>query len=664
MNLRPLMTAVTTALCAVTVWASTAQIRLTPDAIASVADQRSTITVTALVLTPGGSPVPDGTQVVFSSTHGTFRDEVIQTIQGRARAVLIAPGTPGTATITARSYSPAATTTCEIEFFSDRSLLSAAREYVEVFSPGTMVYSPERTILTASAPGKGVRLRYRDIEIDADDLQLMVPTMEVRAKRAELRIGKEIFEVGELYFKLAARRGTAFTRYRGPVVTGVRPLPNWIGAITEEKELYGDAEITSSGTRPLSPSSPVPDYTFLDTSESASLIQAKRVVAFPRREIQFQDAQMIVGGVKVVRLPLYKAPVYSGAQLVTDQIININDNTLAVNYPHYLSLKPGLTSLLRFRTGESYGRGLGASTGAFLDYELSWNRGDDFDGGLVVSGIARRDYSVALRQAIRFSDDTQLNAAVEVPAGKSFFGNVNLRRPFRGFDVNILGSTTRTLSGARFEQQLLSLTADTNPVRAGRLPLRVSFGVGATSSSFTSDFMSSKQQSVGLSLNGRLIQQNIDKVTNLNGDFRLTRNLQGNAKPLALRGSLLLSRQLSSVSGLQLQYDYLNDGFGSRFLGTHRLGLRANYNANGLDLGFSASRSLDVERLDYMADLSYRFSPQWRFSYQHTFSQYLGLNDFDYVPTLWYNLGGRDFGLSWSSRTRRLGIQLFGAGLR
>src|SRR6185369_3811759 len=109
----------------------------------------------------------------------------------------------------------------------------------------------------------------------------------------------------------------------------------------------------------------------------------------------------LVGGVKVLKMPLYSVSLTNGASLVTDQIIQVNDNQLAVDYPYYLSLKPGETSALRLRTGERYGRGTGVSRGIFLDYELGWNRGDEMVGGLTVSNIARQDWSIGLKQFLR-----------------------------------------------------------------------------------------------------------------------------------------------------------------------------------------------------------------------------------------------------------------------
>ena len=67
----------------------------------AVADGRSPLTVTAIVRNQNGSAVPDGTQVVFSSRLGNFRQNVVQTTDGLARVILIAGTTAGSELISA-----------------------------------------------------------------------------------------------------------------------------------------------------------------------------------------------------------------------------------------------------------------------------------------------------------------------------------------------------------------------------------------------------------------------------------------------------------------------------------------------------------------------------------------------------------------------------------
>src|SRR5688572_29335276 len=139
----------------------TATIRLSTFPSAAVADNRSTITVTAEVRDLNGRHVPNGTEVVFVANPGEFQESVVKTVDGYARAVYVAGAIPGMVKITASSYAFGATSQIELELVSDRSLLSSANEYIEVVAPQYLMYSMDLRLLGAAGPNKGVYLRYK-----------------------------------------------------------------------------------------------------------------------------------------------------------------------------------------------------------------------------------------------------------------------------------------------------------------------------------------------------------------------------------------------------------------------------------------------------------------------------------------------------------------------
>lgn len=643
-------------------YAGNAQLKLTPDTTVSVSDNRSTVTITALLYTNKGDLVPDGTQVVFEAQGATFRESVLSTVQGRARAVLIAPGTPGTVKVTASALAYGATSTCEIEYFADRSLLSSAKEYVEVYSKNAMAYSPYAKRITASSPDQGVRLRYREIQVDADDLQFDVPSYSIKAKNAHVKMGRQEFDAIDLQLKLNARRGYAVTRYMAPTLSGVKAIGPWFQAVTEMKERLGTAEVSLSGIRApeAMPSDAI--FTFTSDEDSPTLIQAKKCIVFPRREVQFQDAELMAGGAKVMKLPLYRVSMTSAAS-DTYSILNVKDNKLAINYPYYVTLKPGQTSLFRFRTGESYGRGSGASNRISLDYELAWNQGDGMEGGLSFQGIARKDWGISFRQYIRFKDDTTLNANIELPSNKSLFGAVSMSKQFKGFAVSMFGSANRALRGTPFDTQTTSLTGESDPIKLGNLPLRFYYGLTASYDHSKSGLFERTNRNAGLRLRTQLTQQNLDRNTNLNASFTVTRNLAGGFQPFTYVGSATLSRQINSKASVFLTYDYLNDGFNSSLIGKHRLTLTGSYQDGRSSVNLYASRSLDLRRINYFADLAYSLGKRWGLAYSHTFSEYLNDRSLEMNPMLTYDLGQRQIGLVWSNRTKRFGIQILGGSL-
>lgn len=644
--------------------AETASIRLTSFPDLSVADARSTVTISLEVLTSSGRPVPDGTQVLLSTDKGTFKTQIVTTLQGRAQAVLVAPSTPGTAKIVAISQAPSGTATMEFEFLSDRSLLSSARDYVEIVAPGYMMFSLQNRVVEAAGPKQAVYLRYHDIEIDAEDLQLDIPNYVVRARKAHVKMGKMDQEFGDLYLKLNTRKGYGTTTYPQKVTTSYKPFGNWLIGVQETKERYAMGEITASGMK--TPSIFVPDsqFEFQDITEAASLVSAKKAIVFPSRVVQFQRAEVVVGGVKVLKMPLFEVPLNgSSTGMVTDQIVNVNDNQVAINYPMYLTLKPGETSLLRFRTGQSYGRGVNSGGGAYLDYEMNWDRGNNMQGGLLVSGLARKDWAIGAHQYLRFSDDSSLNAQVQMPGSRSIFGSVGWNKQFRGYALNLAGTANQAVKGERFSSQDLSLSLDRDPIKMG--PTRLIYGLTASDSRSSSKYATQRQSGAGFHIETQLVPKALDKRTTLNGSLGFVQ-LFGGASGQGGRtvsANLSLASTLSRSTSVVLSYDFLDDGFNSRLLGRQRMTLQANYDAGRMNMSFYGSKSLDFDRLNYFADISYRLTGLWKLSYSHTFDRYLEDESLDYNAMISYRIGFREVGLTWSNRTKRFGIQLFGASL-
>ncbi len=628
----------------------------------TVADARSTVTVTADVRDSGGRTVPDGMPVVFATTLGSFRQPLVSTVGGVARGILVSGGLPGTAHITVTCSAYNATSTSDIEFLSDRSLLSSANEYVEIVSPTYLMMSMNSKVIAAADPNKGAHLRYRDITVDADDLQLDAQSNEVRARKARVKIGKQpTREFEEVFLALSSRRGYGTTTFIADVYELV-PRGQFFAIKTEKRDRFGYVEIRSSGIKPMV-QAPSPDtFEIKDISDSRSLVSAKRAVVFPRKEVQFQKAELLVDGQKVFKFPLFDVSLIGATPILTDQIVNVNDNRVEVNYPHYLTLKPGQTSLLRFRTGESYGRGSSAMGGTFLDYELNWNRGDQMDGGLTFSGLARKDYDVRLHQSLRLDDKTNVFAQLDTPALASLYGSAGINRQMNGYQLSFNGNSTRSLQGIPYNSQQVTLSAEKDPIKVGKLPVQMFFGVIASSNSTESQFLNSNQSSVGLQLRNQLTPRVLDKSTTLNAQFTVNDMVGHNTqRGLTLQGSAYLSRRLGLRSSVQMNYDYTQDSYSSALLGHHRLTMIGNYAGPRLGLNLMASRSLDAERLDYQADLHYRLSNIWRLTYRHTFDRFGESSFLDYNAMLTYRYGLRDIGLTWSHTTGRFGFQVLGA---
>ena len=129
-------------LCLCACWANGA-IRLSVYPAAAVADGASQILVVAEVRTSQGKPAPDGTQVAFTTTLGAFREPVVATEGGAARATLIASQTPGTATITATAIGLGVVGETQALFVATQDELRSATDYVQVLGTEYLAYANE-----------------------------------------------------------------------------------------------------------------------------------------------------------------------------------------------------------------------------------------------------------------------------------------------------------------------------------------------------------------------------------------------------------------------------------------------------------------------------------------------------------------------------------------
>ena len=629
-----------------------------------VADGRTPITITAVIRDRHGALVPNGTQVVFDSTLGTFRENVVTTENGYARATLLASSIPGVARIRASVLRYNAASNVEFEFVTDRAVLDSARDFIEVTAPKKLVYSVDDRIIEATGTGDGdeVVVSYRDIEIRASDLQLRVLTYEVKARNAKLKIGDKEYLFDQLIFKLNTRRGLGIGRFEVPVA-----IPHSAGLLTvptfENKVRTGIVNVSSaSGIEPVAEQPDMRQFAYQTIIDSISTVEAKKAVAYPRKEVQFHQSNVKVQGISVMKLPLFQVGTQTASPLITEQFINVSNNQLAINYPYYLSLKPGETSLLRFRYGNRFGAGLGAAGGAYVDYELKWNRGDEMEGGLTFNGINRNDWGVTLRQYYQADPTTTLTAQLDFPAHKSMFGNFNANKLFNGFQANLNASHGRSLAGGdtEFQTQQYSAIIEKDPIKIRSIG-NLFLGLSANSNSISSGDYSNEQQGVGLQARFASRGFRLDRSTTGSFSYRLAqlsgRNVRNGVSHFATAS---LTSSISPNFTIMTTYDYMDDGFNSELLGRHRLTGEAFLTTGPVGFRGFVSKTLDLERLNASASFDYTFSQTWRFYYNFYLDRYLEDSFMDQTFVLGYRLGFREIGISYSMRTKRIGLELLG----
>jgi hypothetical protein len=641
--------------------ANDGSVRLNVFPTVALADGRSPVTVTAEVRSGSGAIVPDGTQVVFSSSLGSFRESVVTTTNGIARATLVASPVAGAARITASVLAYNASGVAEAEFVADRSLLSSALEYVEVVAADYLVYSTETRILGAASPDQGATLRYREIEITADDLQLNVPAYELRARNATLRIGRNPpRQFRQLYLKLNQRSGYGVTMVEVPA-----PAPSEDETPSPPAPVRERLMLVKMGRTGIEPATSPPGeqtFQFADLSDAMTFVSARKVLVYPAREIQFHRADVLVGGAKVMSMPLFQISTATAAPLGADQFVNITNNQLAIDYPYYLSLRPGETTLLRLRSGSRYSSGIGAASGTFLDYEMRWNRGDAMEGGLTVAGIGRSDWGVGVRQYLRLGDRTSATGQVDLPANRSVLASAGMSHQFDGLQANFNANFSRNLRGARLQTEQYYLVLEKDPMKLGALPMRLFYGLSASQSHIATRSFSSYDQSYGLRTRLQVDPMALGSGASLNVGATASRLFGSRARRgFALGATAALSTVLGRGGSGVFTYEFQDDGFSSALVGKHRVSAQTYFALGRTSISFYGGRSLDSDRLNLLGTASWRMSDLWRFSYAYSLDRFAGTDFTDAALVLGYRVGGREVGLSYSSRTRRIGIEFLGA---
>ncbi len=639
-------------------------IELTSFPSISVSDGRTPVTISALVRDRSGNLVPNGTQVIFESTLGSFRESVVTTENGLARATLIAPSVPGIAQVRATAVRFAARQVLELEFVADKSLLDSAKEFIEVTASKTLLYSIQHKTIEASGSERGVSVRYRDIVIKADDVQIHVPSYRIKARNAEVTWAGKVMEVQELVMKLNVRRGIGMAVYQ---VEGTRVVQSgpFIVPVPTKRDRLGPVELSSQGLKPFDQRLERSEFAFEDISASLSSVEAKKAVAFPQRDIYFYRSNVKVSGSSVMKVPLFQLNSNSAQPIVTDQFVNVTSTQLNVNYPYFLSLKPGETSLVRLRYGSRFGSGVGASQGLLLDYEYKWNKGDDMDGGVTFYGMNKSDWGASIRQFVQAGTRTSIAGQVDFPAHKSVNANFSVNQGFDGYSANLsmnMGQSFGSISSG-YRSQQVNFIVEKDPTPLGKLPVQLFVGVNAMASRFAGGSLDRSQTAYGFQsrLASRPIR--IDDFNTITGSYRINQLFGSGARQsLAHFGNVGLSSTLGPNLGLFTSYTYTDDGFNSLALGRHQLGTEAYWNSSALSLRGYMSKSMDVNRLSAGANARWAVSDLWRLYYNYTLDRYFDGSFMDQNIILGYRLGVREIGLSYSQRTKRIGIEVLGVG--
>lgn len=462
-------------------------IRLEPDRRQILADGKSTATLTARVYDSHGAPVGDNTLVRFATTAGRLESDTVRTQNGIARVVLIAAALPASATVTA-NVDGAAPANVVIAFGSDPDAAYSGNDWIRLTGSQYVGYIADFGIIHAIGKNNGARLRYRGVEIRADELQYNVRENRVRARgNVVLRgAGSGGGEQGRVYsslrydlltFEGIAERdqdgrpmavtlaGPLFGEQTTPAATtapAVETAPASVApANAAPAAKNGDTAAatatakvaTTPAAAAASPSTAqlaqlLPDAFQLEEVAGARLtIVARAIDLEPNQKLQFRRATFYLDGTKTLSLPFHVMAL-GQETLFSDEVVGYGPGGITFDFPLYYDVRPSAIGTLHLRRGERFGGSAYATRpGWTLDIEHAYNAGTGkraADGTLAFSGLTRRDWNARWSHSQNLDGATRGQVYLDVPAGNGFFGNALVTRQFSGFRLNLSVSGSRT----------------------------------------------------------------------------------------------------------------------------------------------------------------------------------------------------------------------------
>lgn len=672
-------------------------IRLQAFPYEAVANGRSTINISLEVRRNDGTNVPDGTQVLLTTSLGTFRESIVRTSGGRAQAVLISGSVAGKAKITASELTNQSNPSIlEVRFVSSRDQLASANDFVEIIVPAGFEYQFRTRTLTGSDPKKKIRVTHRNTEFTCDEVQYLQLANELRAKNVIYPIKGKPVKFSEFFLNLQTGRGNGITTIEDregavfPAYSGTYfyPLTGNLDdglRFARTRPRLAIVEFDSEKLTPIKEPLPQDFFDFRKTRfggikvfkddeireddrdyESITLT-AKRMSVVRNQDIQFEDVKVkqVDTTVWSQKLMSLSTGGFQGDYPMQDWF-SVTNNQIGVNYPYFLDLSRRTTSNIRFRTGQNFGTGLSVNRGVFFDYETRWNRRDESGGSFVYSAVGRDDYNLSLRQIERINDSLLANFSIDSPQLDSLFGVATLTNTQRDYQFNLTTSTNRRLKGPKADTQDYFVVAERNPSRIKGTTLQTFLGLNAGYRESVFDTATDPIKTVNQTVSGQLRvisdQVRLNSKTSLLGGATISQPIVGSTNFVQISSNLTLSQGLSNNASTTWMYEFAQDGQTEQAIGFHRLSNQFNVYTGKFSLNSFAQKSLGVDRLLLTANAGYDFGGLWKTTLNYTYNR-LAENVFvDYNLILAYrpNLKSPYLGLAYSRETDRIGFVYLG----
>lgn len=639
-TLRPLVTAFLVLACALSLGAVPERysMRLTAHPQSIVADSHSSTTISAEVRSPTGGAVPDGTVVEFTSSLGIIEGRA-RTIAGVARVRLESAGSVGTASISAVAPDGGAVAELRVEFLEPGTEIYD-ESFISLSSKTYLGYDTDTKVVEAAG---GVRIEHRGLTIEAQEAQLDLRSMVLRARGkpgawiAIKRGGKEVAG-SALFYDLSAMRGVLL----GLPEDGAARMTLRGSDLRTEKDENPDQSIS---------------FDYEPITESKLFIRAKSMVIRPGEDIRFKRATYYMDGDSVMNVPLQIVPLRSGGTGI-DQMLSYGTEGVRLNLPIYYSLTANTAGSVRVKHAEATGWGSYSDRpGWQVDLDNDYNYRGTTQGTFSVNRITSKDWGLRWHHRVLFDNNSQVYSYFDYPGHRDLYGSLDYSRPLRDYTWSV------SLRGNKYK------TTDAGYYAGTYLQSRAKPLIGnAVSYSFSSRLSYDNRQlggnklgtGLGLQFYGKPVQ--FDPRTSLSTSLSLSRDWGGSDPGVSVYGYAGVSRMLGmkGFMGLNYSYAWTDSAYG---FNSQRISTNISYRPTPKwSTNLYAIYGLNDHTVSAFGDASYLFAPTWRLGILNTYQKFLFGNYTDAEFTLSKAIGRQGVTLAYSQSRKKFRIEMNALG--
>ena len=659
-------------------------------------DGRSRVVFFATLRDERGATVPDGTRVRFSVSGGARLETLTATtVGGVARATVVAPDQPGSATVTANldSVGVAVPATATVRFTNDSDALSTGSAWVRIEGSRYCGYAvgiagKSARLVYADGPERGATLRYRSLQLRAERLQFDAASNElilegdVRAERGKLKLGYELLAVN-----LLSGKGYGYGASGAVVSVDLNEFSESLLNDAPPRESFAFIPFNQTVLSAAGEQEDIPPSVMV----IASVISVE-----PGRQLQFRRASVYLNGQKALKLPVYFMGL-SQQSLYREQVIGAGPGGIAFDLPYYYEVGPKGIGTFHLRRGAQYGSSLYSfRPGWNLDMDHVYNNsGNTSQGAFQVLGLTARERGIRWQHAQKLGPSTDASLFADAPNSRSLYATTQLSHAFRSFRVSALGTGSQqrlsalpvaeggTGSSSAQGDLRLQLLAETNARKLGKSPFQYSFTADQSRQSF---FGASATASAGTQTSqygvrlfgpqlkvvpGWQLSQtlSVGQATTRQGGATIQNGLSVLASSTFGHGIQVRRKRLG---GMSLSYDYTQlpsltpvatPGGTTTTLfetGHQRIRVGTFLESGGATLTLSATQGLDSSQSNLLSDLSVPLHGPWKSRLRVTSARTGGVSFRDVEISVGRLVGQNDVALYYSTVARRFQLDLSG----